>query len=118
MKKQKQLMGCLLSVIVLSSCSTTRALYDWKGYDHASFVYTKSSTEESLSNLLNIYATLTDHPKGLREVPAPGICADYGYLLIMKGEVEKGRDLIIMETKLYPESKIFLDRILKRFENR
>ena len=49
-------------------------------------------------------------------MPPPGVCADYGYLLIKKGEVEKGKELLVKETILYPESKLFIDMILKRFE--
>ena len=117
MKKIKKIFVLLIATATLASCSMTKTLYDWKGYDKAAFDYTKQSSEESLVFLIGIYEKLIDAPKGTRKVPAPGICADYGYLLIMNGEIEKGKELLVKETTIYPESKIFIDRIIKRFEN-
>lgn len=113
MARLKSLIAVLL---MLTSCSTTKTLYDWKGYDNAAFAFSKESSEDSLEKLLEIYSRLIDNPKGIRKVPAPGICADYGYLLIMNGEIERGKELLIKETVLYPESKVFLDRVINRFE--
>lgn len=116
MAKIKSLFATFAVLLMLTSCSTTKTLYDWKGYDNAAFAFSKESSEDSLADLLEIYSRLIDKPKGMRKVPAPGICADYGYLLIKNGETERGKELIIKETVLYPESKVFLDRIIKRFE--
>ena len=101
---------------VATSCTTVKPLYNWEGYDNAVYNYTKESSQESEVKLIAIYERLIIGSGGLREVPPPGVCADYGYLLIKKGEVEKGKELLVKETILYPESKLFIDRILKRFE--
>lgn len=98
------------------SCAPTKPLYNWKGYDDAVYAYTKASDEKSVENLIKIYEKLIKKSGGSREVPPPGICADYGYILIKKGETAKGKELLTKETVLYPESKIFIDRILLRFE--
>ncbi len=102
--------------LLISSCGSGDVLYNWKGYDDAVYSYTKNSTEQSVENLIKIYRKLIQNSGGTRRVPPPGVCADYGYLLIKKGEIEKGRELLVKETQLYPESKPFIDRILKRFE--
>lgn len=99
-----------------TACSVTKPLYDWKGYDQAVYAYTKSGSEQSVSNLIKVYTKLIENSGGSRNVPPPGVCADYGYLLIQKGEIAKGKELLVKETVLYPESKLFIDRILKRFE--
>ena len=66
--------------------------------------------------LLTVYDRLLHAPGGVRMVPPPGVCADYGYLLLMNGKTDEGKALLEQETVLYPESKKFIDRILKRFE--
>ena len=102
--------------IFVISCTTTKPLYNWKGYDDAVYAYTKASDDKSIENLIKIYEKLIKNSGGSREVTPPGIYADYGYLLIKKGETAKGKELLTKETILYPESKVFIDRIIKRFE--
>lgn len=112
MKKIAIVIICFLAI----SCSTTKPLYDWRGYDDAVYAYTKSSSEQSVEELIVLYTKLIENSGGSRQIPPPGVCADYGYLLIKKGEIERGKELLTKETILYPESKLFVDRILKRFE--
>lgn len=112
---RKYLFVALISIFAVS-CVSTKPLYNWKGYDDAVYAYTKASDEKSNENLIKIYTKLIKNSGGTRQVPPPGVCADYGYLLIKKGETEKGKELLTRETILYPESKVFIDRILKRFE--
>jgi len=102
--------------IIAISCKTTKPLYNWKGYDDAVYAYTKTGDEKSVENLIKIYEKLIKKSGGTRQVPPPGICADYGYIMIKKGENSKGIELLTKETVLYPESKQFVDRILKRLE--
>jgi hypothetical protein len=42
--------------------------------------------------------------------------ADYGFFLIQRGDLKKGKESLNKEILLYPESKIFIDRILKLIE--
>lgn len=108
----------LLGVVAFcaASCMPQTQLYDWKGYDDAVYAYTKRSDEKSVESLMAVYEKLIKNSGGTRKVPPPGVCADYGFLLIQSGKVEEGKELLVRETVLYPESKHFVDRILKRFE--
>lgn len=108
----------ILAVVALAgaSCTTQKPLYNWKGYDDAIYAYTKRSDEKSVEALMEIYTKLIENSGGSRNVPPPGVCADYGYLLLQAGKTEEGKELLRRETVLYPESKQFIDRILKRFE--
>jgi len=112
----KKYLIAVAAALLAVSCTTTKPLYDWKGYDDAVYAYTKTSDEKSIGNLIKIYEKLINKSGGSREVPPPGICADYGYILLKKGETTKGKELLVKETILYPESKQFVDRILKRLE--
>ena len=44
------------------------------------------------------------------------MCVDYGFLLIQKGNKADGIANLKKEIALYPESKVFIDRILKLIE--
>lgn len=103
-------------LMLVTSCSTVKPLYKWDGYDDAVYLYIDKKSEVSIEKLIKVYEKLINEPSGMRNTPPPGVCADYGYLLVQKGEKEKGKELLIKETMLYPESKPFIDRILKRFE--
>jgi hypothetical protein len=111
---RKNLLINSLALLFLCSCAP-KALYNWNGYDNAVYNYTKTNDEKSLQDLFKVYDELIKNT-GSSNKPAPGICADYGYLLIQKGEVEKGKKLIKQEIVYYPESAVFLERILKRLE--
>ena len=43
----------------------------------------------------------------------PGIYADYGFVLLQSGKTEEGNAMLEKEISLYPESKIFIARIIK-----
>ncbi len=114
----KSLKPILIVIFALAafSCATEKPLYNWRGYDDAVYAYTKTADEQSTEALIQVYEKLINKPGGTRNAPPPGVCADYGYILIRKGEVAKGKELLIKETMLYPESKPFIDRIINRFE--
>ncbi|GHV02266.1 hypothetical protein FACS1894159_11020 [Bacteroidia bacterium] len=104
-----------LIALVATACSP-KVLYTWTGYDNAVYAYTKAPDEANTAQLIKIYTRLIDNPGGLRLAPPPGVCADYGYLLIRAGKTVEGKALLNKEIQLYPESKPFIDRILKRFD--
>lgn len=112
----KKAVFLILAGTVLASCSTQSQLYNWKNYDDAVYSYTKAPDEKSVENLIEVYTQLIENSGGSRKVPPPGVCADYGYLLLQEGKIEEGKALLQKETMLYPESKRFIDRILARFE--
>lgn len=98
------------------SCGTTTSLYDWKGYDSAVYSYVRSPDEKNVQSLVTVYEKMIQSPGGSRQVPPPGIYADYGFLMIQAGQNEKALELLAKEVELYPESKPFIDRIIKRLE--
>lgn len=108
-------LGSLICAFLFCSCGITQPLYNWNGYDQSVYTYIKNSDEISTKNLLKIYEKLLK-TTGTRKVPGPGVCADYGYLLIKEGEETKGKELLKREIELYPESAILINSVLKRFE--
>ena len=106
-----------LPLMLLSSCTTQKPLYSWSNYQEASYQYMKSNTEQDLDRLLTRSQYIIDHQKGLRKTVPPGVYADFGFLLLRRGRTEEGLKLMRMEVALYPESAVFVERIIKRIEN-
>ncbi len=80
---------------------------------------------------------------GTRHMPPPGICAEYGYLLLMPATAaaftenatpaqrrffaatdyyvffsERGREMLKKEVEYYPESRQFVEPLIKRLADR
>ena len=112
----KKLLLIATAVMLFASCTVQKSLYSYSNYATTSYNYLKNSDEKSTQALLESYQKILDKQAGTRNVPPPGACADYGYLLLQIGKTSEGKALLIKETELYPESKIFIDRILKMLE--
>lgn len=116
-------MNCILKLaslagltLILSSCGSTQTLYSWYDYDNAIHTYTKTRTPKSEEYLIKMYDKLINTPNGTRKIVQPGICAEYGYLLLKLDKMEEGLALLKKEVELYPESDEFITRIIKQFE--
>lgn len=107
----------LCAPLIVISCTTQKPLYNWGKYQETSYQYMKSNSEQDLEKLLAGYQYLIDNQKRGRQVVPPGIYADYGFLLVKQGKVAEGLKLMKMEIALYPESAVFVERIIKRIEN-
>jgi hypothetical protein len=107
-----------LFCLLLTGCiSTPKSLYTWGDYQEKAYIHIKNETDKSLDDLLNTYQTLIDKQQGLRKTIPPGICADYGYLLYKQGKKQEGLALLKKEIALYPESSVFISRIIKNIQN-
>lgn len=135
-----------LPVLVLSSCTyTPKSLYSWGGrtngtsmYEEYAYRHYKTQSAESLCSLLVTYESMINTPGGERMVPPPGICAEYGYMLldpetarvfaetatdrqksmiVRTDYVEYGVELLQREIEYYPEAKKFIEPIIKRIKH-
>jgi hypothetical protein len=112
----RKLILFLSAIWLLSSCTVQKPLYSWAKYDAVSYNYLKNSDEKSTQALIDNYQKIIAKQTGTRNVPPPGVYADYGYVLLQGGKTAEGKALLLKEIELYPESKIFIDRILKMLE--
>lgn len=136
----------VLAASILSSCGVSSSLYNWgfnlsdaSDYENAAYEVYKAQTPESICRLLCEYEDLVSKPGGSRMVPPPGICAEYGYLLLKPetAEVfmrnatasqkrkfegsdyaiifrERGEEMLKKELELYPESAKLIQPLLER----
>jgi hypothetical protein len=101
---------------ILSSCASQVPLYSWANYENVSYNYLKNSDEKSTQALIESFKKIIEKQTGERNVTPPGVYADYGFVLLQSGKTNEGKALLLKEVELYPESKIFIDRILKMLE--
>lgn len=145
----KKVIVLVVAVLCLTSCGV-QTLYNWgptggtrtSAYERLAYKNYKTHTPESVCGLVAMYEDLVMHPGGLRQVPPPGVYAEYGYLLIQPETAsifaehanstqkrlfrrddysaffkEYGLKLIEKEMECYPESITFLKPLLERFSN-
>ena len=111
----------IISISILffiTSCGAPSTLYTWgnkKKYDYHtnSYNYLKVSNEESIKSIKDSYVNIIEQQRGTRKTVPPGIYADYGFLLVSLGEEDKGIEMLKQEMIIYPESTVFISRILK-----
>ncbi|MDR1632314.1 MAG: DUF4810 domain-containing protein [Dysgonamonadaceae bacterium] len=113
--KWKFLFIGLVTTLYLTSCAP-KTLYSWSNYDDTSYKYLKNSDEKSMEQLIKTYRQLIEKQTGTRKAVPPGVYADYGFVLLQSEKTEEGKAMLEKEISLYPESKIFIDRILQMFE--
>lgn len=149
----------LLAIAAISVCSCgvfasmptyeNHVLYNWGGwynsnttaYEHYAYQNYKKQTPESVCALIVTYEDMVNHPGGERGVVPPGICAEYGYLLLQPDSAqlfeqnateaqkkvfsssdygalfrEKGAALFEQEMELYPESALFIRPLMAKLK--
>ena len=82
----KRLIFLSILVLIVTSCNVTQPLYYWGGeqngtskYENLAYMSYDKQTPESICRLICVYEDMVNNPAGLRQVPPPGICAEYGY---------------------------------------
>ena len=143
----------LVFIVSFASCGSARkaqVLYYWGGesdgttrYERLAYNNFHRETPQSVCDLVVLYEDLVKHPGGLCNKPAPGICAEYGYLLLIpetasafteyatseqkaifsSGDFvtyfrQYGLELLQMEMEYYPEATTFIMPLLKKFSSR
>lgn len=138
-------LAVLAAVLLLSSCGpTSQILYNWGGetdgvtqYERLSYRSSAKQTPESICSLLVLYEDMVSRPGGYRQVPPPGICAEYAWLLAQPETaaafaehatsrqkaalgyatsqfMDRSRELFEMEMRYYPESVKFIKPLAER----
>jgi hypothetical protein len=117
MNKFLFLFAILIPLLFVGCASNYKSLYNWDAYSTQTYKYVKGGNEEDTEKLFEVYQKVIDGQDGtIRGTIPPGVCADYGYLLIKAGRVEEGKALLRKEMELYPESAQFMNGIIRKVE--
>ena len=142
----KKLIISLIVLVSLTSCGTTSLYYWGYGADSYEELSHKRADKESpkiICRVIAMYENMLAYPGGSRQVPPPGICAEYAYMLLQSEIMDifyknatnaqillfegsqygnepfaKAVKLFEKEIELYPESSLFVTPLLKRLKTK
>jgi hypothetical protein len=117
MRRSKSLILLLLLATALTACARKPLLYEWGSYNQQIYeMYHdpgKVPPEKQLQDLEEDYqeARAADRP-----VP-PGFHAHVGYLYFQLGKIDQALQSFETEKALFPESTVYMDRLIARLKH-
>lgn len=111
--RQFPIQGALIAtaLIALTACATTQEKYAWGDYDPALYHYYKSPAK--VGELTVALQATIDAADAHNQPVAPGLRAEYGYLLLQQGKIPEAVTQFQVEKTQWPESKVFMDHMIK-----
>ena len=111
---RKTLITLFFISIFAAGCATHEPLYYWGNYSNSLYKYKKTPTPENqAAHKVVLVKIIEESNKANKRVP-PGVCCEYGYILLKEGKTQEALQYFDLEEKAYPESKPFLDRLRSR----
>jgi len=105
----------LLVSLCAFGCSSSSSLYEWGDYDQ--WLYENYKSPESDAKLyedLTVLITEYESDGDPDAKPlAPGVYAEYGFLLMRRGENARAIRYYEKEKAQWPESALFMDRMIQ-----
>lgn len=101
---------------LLVSCHSHKGLYSWYNYEDTTYKFSKTHEEKLQPKVIKEYERIINKQKGIRKAVPPGMYAEYGYLLYKIGREQEGIQFLQKEIELYPESTIYIIRIIKQLK--
>jgi hypothetical protein len=113
MKKIFIILSLFLMISFIAGCAQER-LYYWGNYSQTLYRYKKLPKEENLETHKACLVQIIEESNKRNKRTPPGVCCEYGYILLKEGKTQQALFYFEMEEKNYPESKLFITR-LKEF---
>ncbi len=112
MKSRKFMRTAVLatSVLLLSACGAN-TMYNWEGYNYALLKHYKDGT--STAELADSLRKVVTKSEKTGAVP-PGLYAEFGYALLNSAQTEEALVYFQKEHDKWPESRPFLDDVIRR----
>jgi len=98
-------------LLLAAGCATHSQRYDWGSYDPSLYAYYKDPAK--VGELSTSLAAVIDAADKNHATVPPGIYAEYGYLQMQQGKGPAAVELFKQEETHWPESKVFMDRMIK-----
>jgi hypothetical protein len=111
--KLKHLYFSILLVFFVGCTPPT--LFYWGDYSSTLYDLTKNPDDKTLApHKKSLQDIIVMSPQRRLQVP-PGVYAEYGFMLIKEGKETEGLENFDKEISLYPESKVFIQRLKNEF---
>jgi hypothetical protein len=114
MKTNALFLFALASVFLLAGCSSPY-MYEWGKYDewlYENYKHPKND-EELYVELTALITKYESRKKPTSKPMAPGLYAEYGFLLMRRGESERAIHYYEKEKALWPESTVFMNSMIQ-----
>ena len=108
----------LLIFCVLPACGGQPALYHWGEYEENLYLRATDTSEKAQAEALRMLEATINEAEENNARLAPGVYADYGYLLFKQGRTEEALANFKKEASLYPESKYFMGSVISRIQDK
>lgn len=102
----------ILITLVFVGCSSkdTKPLYYWGDYQSEQISYSKKIGDQEA--LLSYKKTLEDIIE--KNKVAPSVYSEYAFVLVKLNEKERAKEFFQKEINTYPESKVFIENVMKK----
>jgi hypothetical protein len=106
----------ICGALLLSGCASP--IFHWGEYEDSLYKRQKDSSEQGqLEAFKMLQVTIQEAEKKNAHV-APGVYADYGYLLFKQGKSDDAIVYFRKEADLYKESKYLMDSVISRIQKK
>lgn len=105
------LLPCLFTAVLLVGCATTQSKYDWGGYEDSLYSYYKDPTK-SAEYFAQLEQVIQDS-KVTGKPLAPGLHAEYGFLLLQQGKSSDAIAQFENEKSKWPESTYLMNNLIR-----
>ena len=110
MTRAIRLLASLAVLFMLVGCAT-QGKYSWGGYDQALYDYYKHPSDSA--EYMAALRKAIDGAAAARKPVAPGICAEYGYMLLQQQKTDDAVHYFQLEKQYWPESAQFMDGMIR-----
>lgn len=100
----------------LSACVTQKGLYSWPDYEDSVHAVCTDFQDSDLPIHLEKFAKQVHALEQDGKRVPPGVHAHLGYLYSMAGDMASARRELEEERRLFPESAVFITRLLERMQ--
>lgn len=98
-----------LAILLALGCAGPRTTYDWGRHDDRLYALMKDPGKLEAYGL-SLREVIDRHPDG-KGIP-PGVCGEYGYLLLVSGKAGDAERYFVLEKTYWPESARIMDRMI------
>ena len=114
MNRKSKFVAGLLGTICVMGC-VPEQMYNFENYSETLYTFAKNQNDETrLNHRHELEKIITESETKSRPVP-PGIYAELGYIkLQMNEQPQEAINLFQAESRLYPESRHFMERLIIR----
>jgi hypothetical protein len=111
----KKILPVLLTFLLMQGCATNKPdLYSWGNYEK--LIYENYANPGKISPEEQVLKLEADSQiaKSKNKALPPGFNAQIGVLYFQLGKFDQARQAFIAEEELFPESKLFMERLIAK----